>query len=114
MLAQANSAIEDRFQRRHPTRLTLSTRAVRSIVAPFKSLGTINSCEGRHVEWECSTEISCTESRFTSKDVYLSRGFCAISHRPVKVARVKCVIRERPNKMHIDEQLVGGRGGDEV
>ena len=36
------------------------THAIRSIVAPFKSHGTVNSREGRHGELTCSTKISRT------------------------------------------------------
>ena len=113
VLAAAKSATEDRFQRRRTNRLTLSTHAVRSIVAPFKSLGTvrtINSREGRHEEWTCSTKIS--ESRSTPPPhIYLGRGFCTTrgdQHKLKGFAGVncKCVIRELPNKVHIAEQPV--------
>ena len=56
VLAAAESATDDRFQRR---RLTVS-RIIRSIVAPFKGNGTVNSQEGRHGEWTSSTKNSRT------------------------------------------------------
>ena len=115
-LAAAESATEDRFQRRRPTRLTLVMHAVRSIVAPLKGLGTvrtINSWEGRHGEWTCSTEISRTQEiqRVASpRHVYLGRGFCAIGDRPAQVARVRwgqmCDTRAA-NKVRINQQPVG-------
>ena len=36
------------------------THAIRSIVAPFKSHGIVNSRKSRHGEWTCSTKISRT------------------------------------------------------
>ena len=84
VLAVAKSATEDRFQRRRPTRLTLSTHAVRSVVTSRRSKalersGQKSSWEDRPGERTCSCSlphVRNSESRFTSTHVLLSRLLC--------------------------------------
>ena len=117
-LAAAESATcsERPFSASPSNSVDLVMHAVRSIVPPLKGLGTvrtINSWEGRHGEWTCSTEVSRTQEiqRVASpRHVYLGRGFCAIGDRPAQVARVRkgqmCNTRAT-NKVHINQQPVG-------
>ena len=69
------------------------THAVRSIVPPFKCLGTvrtINSREHKHREWTCSTNTSARKKVKVASPphVYLGRGVRATGDRPAQVARV--------------------------
>ena len=60
LLAAAESATEDRFSVAVQLAVDCVTHAIRSIVAPFKSHGTVNLRKGRHGEWTSSTKISRT------------------------------------------------------
>ena len=86
------------------------THAIRSIVAPFKSHGTVNSRKRRHGEWTCSTKIfphiRNSESRFASTCLPRSRFLC--DRRPTSASpKLEICATRATNKVHIDEQPVG-------
>ena len=84
----AKSATEDRFQRRRPTRLTLSMHAVRSIGAPFNPWDCRDNklAGSRHGEWTCSAEIRLPHRELLHLHACLPRLRFLCARRPTSAS----------------------------
>ena len=103
VLAAAESATEDRFQRRRPTRLTVSrTQSARSSrrskAMELSTRGKADTESGRVLP-KSPARMRNSESRFTSTCRHVPRSrFCATGDRPVQVVSWKSVLRELQTK----------------
>ena len=108
-LAAAQSATEDRFQRRRPTRLTVSrTRSARSSrrskAMELSTRGKADTENGRVLPK--SPARKKFRDRFTSTCLPQSRFLC--DRRPTSTShKLEICATRATNKVHIDQQQVG-------
>ena len=104
VLGAAESATRDRFQRRCPTRLTVSRRqsaplSRRSKAMQLSTRGKADTASGRVLlKSPARKKFRQSLHLHMSTMVYLGRDFCATGDRPVQVVSWKSLLRELQTK----------------